>query len=207
MKFRGWQALLAKVEVTTILKSLRRTRKSLLTVAICVSGCVISGCVESSFTLANGSKLPREVLLPPGLTRKDVSVTLNYYTVLRGSDAKFIWTDRKWKKLGEVKGHSRPYPNDETIDFNGITEELALVPCTRLQCYVQDGHAVALFYVIDKHREWNENLTGGLPMCPKNGKNKIDLSKIPEGRTCRFDSSDWAGVAGTHPINADLLTP
>ena len=181
------------------MKAYLRASKHLLIVAICVSSCAISGCVESNFTLANESRLPRGISIPPGLTRKDVSVTLNYYTPLRGPNVKFILTDRKWKTLAEVKGNSRPYPNDGIIVINGTTEVLALVPCTGHQCYEQDGHVVALFYVVDKPRERNENLTGRLPMCPKNGKNKIDLSKIPEGCTCLFDPSDWAGVAGAHP--------
>lgn len=180
------------------MKALLRTKKYLLIVAICASCCAISGCVESDFTLANESRLPRGILIPPGLTRKDVSVTLNYYAPPRGTNVKFILTDRKWKKLAEVKGESRPYPQ-EIVVINGVTEELALVPCAGHQCYVQDGHVVALFYVVDKPLERNEILTGRLPICPKNEKNKIDLSQISEGRTCRFDTSNWSGVAGAHP--------
>ena len=181
-----------------MLKCFQRTKKYLLIVAICVSCCAISGCVESSLTLANESRLPRGISLPPGLTRKDVSVTLNYPSTPSPVVA-FILTDRKWKKLAVVKGNSRPYPDDNIVVINGITEVLALVPCGPHQCYVQDGHIVALFYVVDEPRERNEILTDLLPMCPKNKKNKIDLSQIPEGRTCRFDLSNWSGVAGAHP--------
>jgi hypothetical protein len=45
--------------------------------------------------------------LPPGLTRADVSVTLNLYAPLLGPDAKFVLTDRKGKKLAEVKGKTK----------------------------------------------------------------------------------------------------
>lgn len=191
---------LAEAKVTRIMKALLRMKKYLLTVAICIACCAISGCVESSFTLANESRLPRGMLLPPGLTRKDVSVTLNYYASLRGPDVKFIVRDRKGKKLAEVKGNSRPYPDGNIVVINGITEVLALVPCARHECYVQDGNVIALFYVVDKPRERNEIWTARLPMCPKNEKNKIDLSQIPEGCTCRFDTSNWSGVAGhAHP--------
>ena len=149
--------------------------------------------------MANESRLPKGIELPLGLTRKDVSVDMNTYATLRGPDVKFIVRDRKGKKLAVVKGNSRPYPNDNIVVIKGMTEVLALASCMGHECYVQDGHIVALFYVVDTPVERNENLTGRLPMCPKNGKNKIDLSKIPEGCTCRFDSSDWAGVAGARP--------
>jgi hypothetical protein len=199
MKVHSRQAPLAEVKGTRIMKAILRTKKYLLIVAISVSCCAISGCVESDFTLANESRLPRGILIPPGLTRKDVSVTLSYYASLRGPNVKFILTDRKWKKLAEVKGNSLPYPQDNIVVINGITEEFALVPCAGHQCYVQDGHVVALYYVVDRPRERNEILTGRLPMCPKNEKNKIDLSQISEGRTCRFDTSNWSGVTGAHP--------
>jgi hypothetical protein len=176
-----------------------RTKRYLLIVAICLSLCAINGCVEANWTLANESRLPKGIELPPGLTRKDVSVDMNTYVTLRGQDVKFIVRDRKGKKLAVVKGNSRPYPNDNIVVIKGITEVLALASCMGHECYVQDGRVVALFYVVDQPNEGNEGRTSRLPMCPKNRKNKIDLSKIPEGSTCRFDSSDWAGVTGARP--------
>jgi hypothetical protein len=176
-----------------------RAGKHLLVVVLFASSCAITGCAEANWTLANESRLPMGIKLPPGLTRKDVSVDMNTYLPLRGPDVKFIVRDRKGKKLAEVKGNSRPYPHDNIVVINGITEVVALVPCGGHQCYVQDGHVVALFYVVDKPPERNEILTARLPMCPKNDKNKIDLSQISEGCTCRFDTSNWSGVAGAHP--------
>ena len=148
--------------------------------------------------MTNESRLPKGIELPPGLPRKDVSVEMNTYATVRGSDVKFVVRDRKGKKLAVVRGNSRPYPNDNIVVINGMTEALALVPCAGHQCYVQDGRVVALFYVVDKVSETNEILTAGLPMCPKNEKNKIDLSHISEGCTCRFDTSNWSGIAGAH---------
>lgn len=149
--------------------------------------------------MANESRLPKGIELPPGLTRKDVSVDMNTYVRPRGPDTIFVVRDRKGKKLAEVKGTARPYPHDNIVVINGTTEVLALVPCTGHQCYVQNGQVVALFYVVDKPPEKNEILTDRLPMCPKNEKNKIDLSQISEGCTCRFDTSNWSGVARAHP--------
>jgi len=73
---------------------------------------------------------------------------MNTYVPLRGPDVKFIVRDRKGKKLAVAKGNSRPYPNDYIVVINGITEVLALAPCAGHECYVQDGHVVALFYVV-----------------------------------------------------------
>lgn len=159
----------------------------------------MTGCAEANWRLANESRLPKGIELPPGLTRKDVSVDMNTYVRLRGPDTEFIVRDRKGKRLAKVKGKARRYPDDNIVVINGITNVLALVPCAGHECYVQDGQVVALFYVVDKVPEKNEILTDRLPMCPKNEKNKIDLSQIPEGCTCRFDTSNWSGVAGAHP--------
>lgn len=181
------------------MKAFLRAGEHLLVVVLFVSSSAMTGCVEANWTLANESRLPKGIELPPGLTRKDVSVDMNTYATLRSPDVKFIVRDRKGKKLAEVKGNSRPYHDDSIVVIDGITEELALVPCAGHQCYVQDGHVVALFYVVDRPRERNDIWTARLPMCPKNEKNKIDLSQISEGCTCRFDTSNWSGVAGAHP--------
>src|SRR5258708_21306476 len=141
------------------MKVFLRAGKHLFVVVLFVSSCAITGCAEPNWTLANESRLPMGINLPPGLTRKDVSVDMNTYVPLRGPDVKFIVRDRKGKKLAEVKGNSRPYPHDNIVVINGITEVLALIPCGVHQCYVQDGHVVALFYVVVKPPESNKYLT------------------------------------------------
>jgi hypothetical protein len=75
--------------------------------------------------------------LPPGLTRKDVSVTLNLYAEVRGPDAKFILRDRKGKKLAEVKGKLGHHP----------FARIELKPYREHENMEQNGRAVALFYV------------------------------------------------------------
>ena len=118
----------AKAEVTTMLKIFLRTDKYLLIVALCISSSAITGCLESSFNLASESRLPRSVTPPPGLTRTDVSVTLNYYTTPLGDDMKFILKDKKGKKLAKIKGKAKclyplsGYPAYEVVVVNGITE-------------------------------------------------------------------------------------
>jgi len=91
---------------------------------------------ESSFDLAPESRLPKWFTLPPGLSRRDVTVRMNYY--LKGP-AEFILKDLKRnEKLAEVNGVlktleplqlSNPpsgfppgYPGYEIVTVNGITE-------------------------------------------------------------------------------------
>lgn len=57
---------------------------------ICVISCAMSGCIESSFNLASESRLPGPMVIPPGVTGTDVSVTLNSYTGVLGPDAKVV---------------------------------------------------------------------------------------------------------------------
>jgi len=84
-----------------------RAKKLLLIVAICVSSCVITGCVESTFDLASESRLPRGMAIPPGLTRADVSVTLDFYTM---GQAKFTLRDKSGKNLTTVTGKTKGDP-------------------------------------------------------------------------------------------------
>lgn len=88
---------------------------------------MMSGCLESSFSLASGSRLPKWVTLPHGVDRTDISITLRYYS-LRFYDAKVIMTDREgrtiWRADGKTKCHTSltSYPNYEVVVVNGVTE-------------------------------------------------------------------------------------
>jgi hypothetical protein len=126
-------------------------------VTLCISSCALTGCIESNFQLASEGRLPKWMALPPGLTRKDVSVTLNLYTPLRGPDAKFILKDRKGKHLAEVKAKW----NGGSVVVNGITETITLVPYRAHENMEQNGRAVALFYVTDDAAAWKEIWAGG----------------------------------------------
>jgi len=135
-----------------MLRAFLHTRTYLIAVAICICCCVLTGCVESTFTLASESKLPRSISLPPGLTRADVSVTLNLYAPLRGPDATFVLSDRKGKDLEEVKGKTKEITPliYRIVTEMGITEIVKLKPYREHEHMEQDGRAVALFYVIDE---------------------------------------------------------
>src|SRR5258708_915352 len=88
---------------------------------------------ESSFDLAPESRLPKWFTLPPGLSRSDVTVRMNYYLKRTTFILRAL---KKNEKLAEVTGTSseplkvknpRPelapgYPSYEVVTVNGITE-------------------------------------------------------------------------------------
>ena len=108
--------------------------KYLLIVALYISCCAMSGCVESNFRIAIESRLPRALAIPPGLTRADVSATVDFYTL---GQAKFILRDKNGRKIGMVTGHQKGnplhlretppgreprFPSYVLIVMNGVTE-------------------------------------------------------------------------------------
>jgi hypothetical protein len=164
-----------------------------------LSALLIKGCEyfpESSFELADDSRLPRWSTLPPGLTRTDVSVTLNLYSA-PWPYAKFISRDRKGKKLGEVNGETK-HPSylpfyDEIVVVNGLSETIALKPYSEHEGMIKNGIIVALFYVIDDTCARDEGLQGGLPMCSKN-----EMNKNSKGCPCLIDPTNPAAAPGAH---------
>jgi len=109
-------------------KCFLRTNKYLLFVAICLSFCAINGCVESIFLLTTDSRLPKWLTLPPGLTRADIKVGLEFMEpTRRGVDIKVVLTDRKYKKLAEVSGKSFDLSGRYFINVvNGLPEIIGL---------------------------------------------------------------------------------
>jgi len=65
----------------------------------------LTGCIESSFELAEESRLPNWFDMPPGLTRDDLKVTLDYYT--NGQAVFKLYEKNKLLSLQEAKGTSR----------------------------------------------------------------------------------------------------
>ena len=116
------------MEATTERRILLRAGRFVLIVALSISFLPMIGCLESTFYLANNSRLPKWVTLPHGVTRADVSITLNYYASLGGDDAKVMLREKSGKTIAEVGGkmkcHSSfaSYPAYEVIAVNGITE-------------------------------------------------------------------------------------
>lgn len=100
-----------------------------------------SGCgffPESSFELSPQSRVPKWFSMPPGLSRSDVSVKMDYYVGSSGATAKFTLLTLKGSKLAKVDGKVRDlqpvtlqtrqsksssaYPSFEIVTSQGITE-------------------------------------------------------------------------------------
>jgi len=132
-------------------KNFLLTGRYLLIVALCISCCAITGCLESSFNLARESRLPTGMTLPPGLTCADVSVTLDYIGI---STAKFTLRDNTGKKLTTVHGTTKgnavylktapqePHPRSpsyQLVVINGVTEILENKPYREHENMEQNG--------------------------------------------------------------------
>lgn len=129
-----------------------------LIAALSIFTCAVTGCLESSFSLANDSRLPRGVSIPSGFTRENLFVTLDFYTP---GPAKLTLVDKNGKKLatvnGEVKGDpiylktppDGTTPGYEIIVINGVAEVMECIPYRDNAGMVQNGRIVALFKVVD----------------------------------------------------------
>ena len=122
----------------------------------------LSGCMESSFTLAPESRLPKWLHIPEGVPREEVTVTMDYYVYPGERTATFTLHQGKssWgstnKITGVVRG-SQPlqlknpppgfpkgYPSYEVITVDGITD------------IIEHRRMEPLFYVTDDPGIWEE---------------------------------------------------
>ncbi|MBV1872533.1 MAG: hypothetical protein KUG83_08305 [Gammaproteobacteria bacterium] len=79
-----------------------------LTIIILVS--LLAGCLESEFELAESSRLPEWIILPDGMARNDVTVSLSYYT---GNNFKLVLREKgsSWfSSLQTIKGTNEHHP-------------------------------------------------------------------------------------------------
>ncbi len=141
-------------------KMIRRIDKFLLFVfvALTIAGSVIvllRVIPESTFELASESRLPKWIVLPPGLTRADVSITMSYYNKPWGWDTTFILKDTTGQLRTKVYGKERDleppppgfppgYPAYEVITVNGITD------------IIEHRKMEPIFYVTDDPAVWKE---------------------------------------------------
>jgi hypothetical protein len=140
-------------EVRAMLKMFLHVKRWSLIAAVCISACAITGCFESSFDLASESRLPQGMAIPPGLTRADVSVTVDCPLLPK---AIFTLRDKSGKKLATVTGKiksnvlylkstpQRPeprYPNYTLVAINGVIE---IMEQRRLEpiLYITDDPAI-----------------------------------------------------------------
>ena len=102
---------------------------------------LLTGCglfPESSFSLANESRLPKWFTLSPNQTRANVTVTMDYYIDSSGRTATFTLRDSSGSVISKVTGKQKGleplqrrarlpgypegYPSYEIITVGGITE-------------------------------------------------------------------------------------
>lgn len=128
-----------------VVDSFLRPKKYLLTVAMCVLFCAISGCVDSINYLASDSRLPKWFTLPPGITRADVTVVRESMDpTRRGVDIKVGLYKGKFKKLAEVSGKSILLGYFRICVVNGIPE------ITGYKAQIDEhGNRMPYFYVVD----------------------------------------------------------
>jgi hypothetical protein len=146
--------------MATLIQHIKRYRLlGILLVIVCLT---IKGCehfTESSFTLANDSRLPKWVALPPNLSRANASLTMNYLTV-PWSTAQFILRNKNGHILKKDNGRMRcsgpiklinpppgfpsGYPAYEAITVHGITE------------IIEHRKMEPIFYVTDDPAVWKQ---------------------------------------------------
>lgn len=148
-----------------MLRMLNGTWRYLLVAALCMNFCALNGCVESTFELASGSRLPVGLTLPPGVAREDVSVTLKYYTL---GDARFHLLDKSGKTLAGVagkvinndplewpgckQGAGRQCPVFEVVAVHGVTEILVHQKMKPV-FYVNDDPGVRFMMLLEVGRK------------------------------------------------------
>ncbi len=140
----------------------RIKRYLLLGVLLAIVFLTIKGCElfpEATFTLANDSRLPKWVTLPPELTRANASLTVNYY-VVPWRTAQFVLRDKNGHILKKENGKMRcgapfelksprqgfpsGYPAYEAITVQGITE------------IIEHRKMEPIFYITDDPAVWKQ---------------------------------------------------
>jgi hypothetical protein len=122
---------------------------------------------ESSFQLATDSRLPKWFTSSPELKRTDVSLTMNYYSMPWGPDARVILRDKNGHILKKDNGKERcsaffeletppqgfpsGYPAYQAITVNGVTE------------IIEHRKMEPIFYVTDNPVVWTRYKS--LPSC------------------------------------------
>jgi hypothetical protein len=137
-------------------------RKCLLASALILTGLAL-GCryfPESTFQLANDSRLPKWITSPPGVKRQDEEVEMSYYIKPWGRSASFALQNDK-RVIQQVdgklvcahpfslKGSNSSYPSYEAVVVNGATE---LIEHKRME---------PIFYVTDDAAVWKYYSTNG----------------------------------------------
>ena len=121
----------------------------------------LTACAESNFDLSKTSRIPKWFSMPAGLSREDVTVTLDYYIVPTEKSV-FTLYDKKGKELQRINGkryggyqypltlknpppgYPNGYPSYEVIIANGIID------------VVEHRQMEPIFYMTDDPAIWKE---------------------------------------------------
>lgn len=112
------------------------TTRMLLLPCVSVGLFLLQGCEyfpESSFTLADGSRLPAWIDVPSGTGRGDAHLTMSYYIKpsgrsavfslkVRGKNLQSVRAELGCSKPFKLAGATADYPSYEAISYNGRTE-------------------------------------------------------------------------------------
>jgi hypothetical protein len=135
---------------------IRKTKLALLFLIV-----IITGCAEGNFDLAENSRLPKWFKIPEGMTRGDVTITMDTYLFPTEKTIFKLW-DKKGNKLSVVKGkrfggylypkelknpppgYPEGYPSFEVIIANGIID------------IIEHRKMEPVFYISDNPEVWRE---------------------------------------------------
>jgi len=122
----------------------------------------LSGCLESSFTLSEESRIPYFLKIPDGVSRNDMYVTLDYYSTFSGGEAVFklhhrkqlftldsatvtlIKSDHLLKLKNPPTGSPKGYPSYEIFRVNGVVD------------IIEHKKMEPIFYTTDDPAIWQE---------------------------------------------------
>ena len=137
-------------------------RTNILRILLVLFVVQISGCLESSFTLSKGSRIPYFLTVPDGAFRGDLYVTLDYHSTFSGGESVFkLYHQESFFSLDKVTvpynendhmlelknpptGSPRGYPSYEIIRVNGIID------------VIEYRKMEPIFYTTDDPAVWNE---------------------------------------------------
>ena len=120
------------------------------------SGLVIKGCEyfpESSFQLADESRLPKWITVPPGLTRADVSVTMNYLSLPLFHDTQFIVKNKYGKTLAKISARKKDLHHGIRLDYYPAYVVITVKGVTDI---IEHKKMEPVFYVTDDPAVWKE---------------------------------------------------
>lgn len=114
-------------------------------------GVFLTGCAESSFILANESRLPRWYKIPEDKKRSDIKVNLSYYSWPSGGEASI-----KFKPEGDffsktIKGNLRGLA---PIKIKGSTSRYEVITINGVTDIIEHKKREPVFYMTDDLNVW-----------------------------------------------------